>query len=196
MAQEKQQSYWYVLSGILNGIAILTKETALFPFGFLMLFAVLSPANKGQDWVATLRNVGMMLFGAVLIGVVALLPFVLSGAFPDFLDAAVVYTFQYVGDTSLFGRILIALLIVPPVAAVAGPWVVLSVLAVLHARRSLEPEKYWLLAGWLCASVAGIVFVGRFFPHYFAQLLPGMSLLVPLGLRFFSPLDHTSCLIH
>jgi 4-amino-4-deoxy-L-arabinose transferase-like glycosyltransferase len=185
MAQEKQRSHWYLLSGLLNGVAILTKETALFPFGFLLLFAVFSPANKRQERVATVRNLGMMLIGAVLIGVVALLPFVFSGAFRDFLDAAVVYTFQYVGDTSLLGRILVALLIVVPVTAVAGPWVVLSVLAVLHARRSPEPEKYWLLAGWLCASVAGIVFAGRFFPHYFAQLLPGMSLLVPLGIRFF-----------
>jgi 4-amino-4-deoxy-L-arabinose transferase-like glycosyltransferase len=184
IAQEKQRAHWYLLSGLLNGIAILTKETALFPFGFLMLFAIVSPANKGQEWVVTVRNLGMMLIGAVLIGVVALLPFVFSGAFRDFFDAAVIYTLRYVGDTSLLNRILVTVLVLVPLGAVAGPWMALSVLAVLHARRSPERRKNWLLIGWSCASFVGIVFVGRFFPHYFAQLLPGMSLLVPLGIRF------------
>ncbi len=184
MAQEKQQAHWYLLSGLLNGVAILTKETALFPFVFLMLFAVFSTEVKGQERTATARNIGMMLTGSTLVGIITVLPFVLSGTLPQTFDATVIYTLQYVGDASLLARILYTLLTLVPLVAVAGPWVVLSVLATLDARRNPEPHKHWLLAGWSCASFAGIVFVGRFSAHYYVQLLPGMSLLVVPGIRF------------
>jgi len=111
-----------------------------------------------------------------------ILPFLLAGAWSDFWDSAVVYTLSYVGDTSVLTRlaVFIATGIFP--YAVAGPWIVLSVLATIHTLRTPTDSRNWLLIGWLAASGASIIFVGRLFSHYYVQLLPGMSLLVPVGL--------------
>ena len=40
-----------------------------------------------------------------------------------------------------------------------------------------------LLFGWLAVNWLGIVVPGRFFDHYFVTLMPGLSLIVPLGLK-------------
>src|SRR5256712_10535271 len=43
--------WWFLLSGIMHGIAIMTKETSGFNFGFLMLWAIFSMfRNMGLDF--------------------------------------------------------------------------------------------------------------------------------------------------
>ena len=182
VACSRRQGSWYLLCGALNGVAILTKETALFPFAFLVLFEWISTAIRDQDRAVAVPRVGLMLLGAALSGAVAILPFVVAGAFTDLIGSGVIYTVEYVGDTPLQTRILETLLAPIPIIVVAGPWVILSVFAALRASRSSKPDKHWLLIGWATASVVGIAFAGRFYAHYYVQLLPGMSLLVPLGI--------------
>ncbi len=125
-----------------------------------------------------------MALGATAVGIAALAPFVVAGAFADFWNSAVVYTLKYVGDTSATDRIGATLFSVIPLLLFVGPWVILSTLAVLQARKGTETEKLWLVVGWLCASFAAIILVGRFYSHYFVQTLPGMALLVPAGFAY------------
>ncbi|MFQ5473012.1 MAG: hypothetical protein ACE5FA_09035, partial [Dehalococcoidia bacterium] len=35
---------------------------------------------------------------------------------------------------------------------------------------------------WVASSAVGIVVAGRFYPHYYAMLLPGLALMIPAGL--------------
>ncbi len=68
-------------------------------------------------------------------------------------------------------------------AWLAGPWVVLSAVAIFRLARSRDGEHSLLLIGWAMATVLGIVAAGRFYDHYYVALLPVLALLVPVGLR-------------
>jgi 4-amino-4-deoxy-L-arabinose transferase-like glycosyltransferase len=177
LGRKRQSAFWFAASGFANGIAILTKETALFPFALLVAYEMWNPSDADKR----LANVGAMVAGSVMAGAAVLVPIVAAGGFGDFWDAAVVYTLKYVGDETLLARLVDTFL---PVAfvLVAGPWVLLSVFAIVRARRVSLRDNEWLVIGWALSSVAAISFVGRFYPHYYFQLMPGLSLLVPLGL--------------
>lgn len=170
---------WFFLSGVLNGVAILTKETALFPYAFLMLFAWQTRGGR-----AALPNIGALAGGAIFVGLIVLAPFVVTGTADDLWDAGVVYTLEYVGDTSLGARLLLTLFTFIRLLVYVGPWMLLPIFAIVGARRAPDKERRWLLIGWLLASFVGVVLVGRLFAHYFVQLLPAAALLVPLGCRW------------
>jgi hypothetical protein len=112
------------------------------------------------------------------------LPFLLLGAFRDLFDATVIYTWQYVGALPLETKLLRALQAPSFLSIIAGPWVLLSTIGILFTICYRPEGKNWLLVGWLIASGVGVASPGRFFDHYFVQLLPAMSLLIPAGIYF------------
>lgn len=181
-ARRSESAGLYLLCGGLNGAAIVTKETALFPLIFLLAFEWLVPAIPRHR----ARNIVAMSAGAMLVGAIAVLPFVLAGISSDVWDSAIVYTIKYVlvGDVSLGARIFQTIRAPLPLAVVAGPWVLFSVLAVLRTRGQPEAAMQWMLVSWTGATAAGIAFAGRFYPHYYFQLMPGLSLLAPLGILY------------
>jgi len=175
---------WFLLSGVLNGIAIMTKEVSLFNLGFLVLWT-LYPAWRPRELDRHhLASVALLFVGCSLAVALTVAPFVVLGAFADFWDAAVVYTLHYVGDRSALERF-----VGPAIAGVfpfvfAGPWMALSLLGLVYMIRRGENRWGWLLAGWLLAGVMSTIFVGRIYAHYYVHLLPALSLMVPLGVRF------------
>ncbi len=187
LAERSFDARLYLLSGFLMGFAILTKETSVFTLPLLMIVA----ANRirlesGWSW-ATLRGlfkpVGSLVLGCGAAGVLTILPFLVTGTFDDMFDALVVYTLDYVGVVSWQNR-LIATGIMPFFLFwLAGPWAVLSSVAVFHLARSRDSGHSLLLIGWVIATVLGIVAAGRFYDHYYVAFLPVLALLVPLGLR-------------
>ena len=129
-------------------------------------------------------SVALLLAGCSLVVALTVLPFVVLGAFGDFWDATVVFTLQSVGERSTLERVIdVAVRPVFPFV-IAGPWMALSLLGCIYLMRGGENRWGWLLAGWLAAAAISIAFVGRYFPHYYAHLLPGLSLMAPLGVRF------------
>jgi len=177
----------YVLSGFLIGLAILTKEISAFTLPLLILVA----ANRlrlesGWSW-ATVRGAfkpaGGLLLGCVAAGVLTILPFVVTGTFDDMFEALVVYTLDYVGVISWPHRLLAIGKMPLYLLWLAGPWAVLSLVAIFRLARSRDSGHSLLLIGWLIATVVGIVAAGRFYEHYYVALLPVLALLVPVGLR-------------
>ena len=184
LGQRAQRLPWYLLSGFLSGLAIMTKETSLFSFALLLAFAAI-PALRERRW----RSLFYGPSGAVVLGcgaalLVTALPFLILGAFRNLFDAIVVYTWQYVDDLPLRTRILSTLRAPLYLAFVAGPWLLMSILGVLFTLRDRPEAKNWLLVGWLIASAIGVAFPGRFYDHYYVQFLPAMSLLIPAGIYF------------
>jgi len=173
---------WFLLSGFLNGMAVMTKEVSLFNLGFLVLWT-LYPAWRGELSRRHVAAVGLLFLGCSLAVALIVLPFVFLGAFTDFWDAAVVYTLHYVGANSPVTRLigLVNVFVFP--ASYGGPWVALTLLGFIYLMRGQDRWR-WLPAGWLVASVLGIVFLGRLYAHYYVHLLPAFSLIVPFGIRF------------
>ena len=175
---------WFLLSGVLNGIAIMTKEVSLFNLGFLVLWTLYPAWRRRELDRHHLASVALLFVGCSLAVALTVAPFVVLGAFADFWDAAVVYTLHYVGDRSALERF-----VGPAIAGVfpfvfAGPWMALSLLGLVYMIRRGENRWGWLLAGWLLAGVMSTIFVGRIYAHYYVHLLPALSLMVPLGVRF------------
>ncbi len=176
--------WWFLLSGVLNGIAIMTKQVSVFNLGFLVLWTLYPAWRRGDLDRRHVASVALLLAGCSLVAALTVLPFLVLGAFGDFWDATVVFTLQSVGERSTLERVIdVAVRPVFPFV-IAGPWMALSLLGCIYLMRGGENRWGWLLAGWLAAAAISIAFVGRYFPHYYAHLLPGLSLMAPLGVRF------------
>ena len=175
---------WFLLSGVLNGFAIMTKEVGVFNLGFLVLWTLYPAWRRGELGSHHLASVALLCVGCSLAVAVTIAPFVVLGAFGDFWDSAVVYTLHYVGYSSALQRLVVLVLTGVFPFVFAGPWAALSLLGAIYLLRRGEKRWGWLLAGWLAAGVISIIFVGRLYEYYYVHLLPGLSLMVPFGVRF------------
>jgi len=174
---------WFLLSGVLNGIAIMTKEVGVFNLAFLVLWTVYLAWRSGELGRHHVAAVALLLGGCSLAVALTIAPIVVLGAFADFSDA-VLFSLQYVGHRSAAEHVIgLAVLGVFPFI-VAGPWIALSLFGFVYLMRRGGDRWHWLLAGWLLAGVMSMIFVGRLYAHYYAHLLPALSLMVPLGVRF------------
>lgn len=177
------------LAGILAGVAIMTKQVAIWNLiallaGLMWTVSALSPGRR-------LASGGVLLTGAALACGGALLPFVLSRSLGDFYEISLRDAWLYVQNVSLisrlsgFGRLALELLATLPfvVAAAVGAW------------RLLPPHRpqAFLILAWSIACFLGVSSGGRFFPHYFVQALPALALLgAPVVLRLHRRLQVAS----
>jgi len=177
----------YALSGFLLGFAILTKETSVFVLPLLMLVAAnrmrLESGWSGATVRGLFKPIGGLVIGCGAAGILTILPFVVTGTFDEMFNALVVYTLDYVGVVSWSDRLVAVGKMPPYLFWLAGPWTVLSAVAIFRLARSRDSEHSLLLIGWVIATLIGIVVVGRFFVHYYVALLPVLALLLPVGLR-------------
>ena len=187
LAERNFDTRLYVLAGFLMGFAILTKDTAIFTLPLLMLVAVNRVRlESGWSWAnlrALFKPVGGLVLGCGAAGVLTILPFVLTGTFDDMFNALVVYTLDYVGVVPWRSRVIATAIMPIFLFWLAGPWAVLSLVAIFRLARSRNSGLSLLLVGWVIATVLGIVAAGRFYDHYYVAFLPVFALLVPLGLK-------------
>jgi 4-amino-4-deoxy-L-arabinose transferase-like glycosyltransferase len=188
LARRTDKAAWYVLAGVLSGLAVMTKQVAIF--NFLVLLAVpliISVRDGGWTAVASRRVVRPLIVMAsgftVAVGAVVA-PFIIAGAFGEFFDGVVVYPLSYSGGLSLVDKLGHALWSPVFLMIHAGPWVALAVFGVLFVARDEGNPDRQVLVLWLAACGLGVASTGRFYDHYFVQLLPAMALLVPAGVYF------------
>jgi hypothetical protein len=134
------------------------------------------------------------LFGGSLISLAAVaLPFALSGALDDFLYANLSYNWVYVGFLSGAQRLANLGLGLLFFCAVAAPFVAgaLAGLVVIWRKRSAVTDYVLIL--WAIASAIGVASGGRFFPHYFLQLMPSLAVLTGVLIydRFVNGANYT-----
>jgi 4-amino-4-deoxy-L-arabinose transferase-like glycosyltransferase len=176
---------WYLLAGVLNGLAIVTRQTAAFPFAAILWYAAfVHPTEQTAGRAAVARPILAMLSGAAAVGIATFLPFLLTGTAADFWDALFVYGWTYSEAVPVYAKVVNGALVVPPLILVAGPFILLAALGVAYTLRDARRSTVVLLVAWLAANVLGIVSVGRYYHHQFAQLLPALALLAPGGVMF------------
>jgi len=168
---------WFVLSGVLCGVAMMTKQVAFWNLGALMAVgAVWRWKVDGSTWRAFRPSACVFAGAAAAVGLIAV-PFALTGSLDELFYANVSYNWLYVGVLSFSERLADFVNGTAYVAAVAAPlaggavWGLLTVV-----RRRKQPLDYLILA-WALASVAGVATGGRFFPHYFLHLMPAAAVL-------------------
>lgn len=190
LGQKTGRWQWYAAAGFMSGAAIATKDVSLFPYGlFLAIAAWPHPQARGVRAMLSPEfrgPIGGLLGGGILAFLLVIAPFAATGTLPDLYQSTVVFTVQYVGGVPLSTKLNSLLQLPPYLTFILGPWLVLSVLGVFHMRR--EGAGGWgpLLIGWPAANFIGIVAAGKFTDHYFITLLPGLSLIAPLGVIYIS----------
>jgi 4-amino-4-deoxy-L-arabinose transferase-like glycosyltransferase len=176
---------WYVAAGVFAGLAMITRQMAVFPFAAMLLFAVQrperGPPNGAGRWIAP---VAAMIGGAAIVGLAVVATFAILGSFGDLWDAVVVYGWQYSNDTPVYVKVLNLFTNFLPVATLAGPWVLMAGLGVTYYLRDERRQDLLLLVEWLIAAVVAVVAGGRYYDHYNVQLLPPLALLAPAGVMF------------
>ena len=171
---------WFVLSGALCGAALMTKQVAFWNLAALIVVAAALRWKTDGFSLRTFRPSACLFAGAAAaIGLVAV-PFALTGSLDELFYANVSYNWLYVGVLSYSERLVDFASGTAYMAAAAAPlaggavWGFLTVV-----RRRKQPLDYLLLT-WAFASVAGVATGGRFFPHYFLQLMPAAAVLTAL----------------
>ena len=209
---------WLALcGGVLVGVAFQINPKAVFDlvfFAFLLLIAV--------RWgAATLRTSGVLLALAIAGAVAGALPFfvyiALTGSFPDYWLYVWDWGARYAGYNSIWKTLLTALaqsvnyfalnntLLVTLAFVVAGVIIKRKRLRKAGAEPAptavSEAEVQYrsdlIVLAWLAASYCGLAVGGRFFGHYFFQIMPALCLIGGRGLieiisRLKSPRVKTS----
>jgi 4-amino-4-deoxy-L-arabinose transferase-like glycosyltransferase len=168
--------------GALLGVAALIRHQAVFTLGALGLATILLGLRGRRPWFA--RCVALTVgFAAPWALTMAL--FERLGALPDFLDWVILRNVRYVGQSSGSAalRLVQAVVVCIVLAAPLAWWSALVGLRVSMrdaVARATDDAPARLRATWALLMIVSLVPVslgGRFYEHYFLQLVPAVALL-------------------
>lgn len=168
---------WFVLAGALGGLAVMTKQVAIWNVVALALVAASWHASDPSTVVARMRPALCVLGGALASITLVMLPFVINGSADDLLYANLSYNWLYVGALSTAERLLNAGYGLLLFFGVAAPVIVAGTIGLFVIWKQRRQQAYYAVAAWAVGSAVGVATGGRFFPHYFLHLLPALAIL-------------------
>jgi len=177
----KKEKKWLIfVSGIFCAIAFLFKVVALTNFLLFASFLFFSRKNANKEdftgkklWL----DLALLSSGFIFVIILVSLYFAQKGALKEFLYAVFIFGFIYV--RSSFGFQYLYNLIANSFSVFCEGflmWVtaVVSLWFILFQERRMEGL---FIALWFVFSCFGVFAGGRFYEHYYIQLLPALSLL-------------------
>lgn len=187
VAYKKEKTYLFFPSGIFFGLAILSKQVAFWELAAASFF--LWQAARRKLLLRPLMLKAVLLWGGVLSTVILFVGyFIFKGAGRSFFDAVILYN-------AFFGRI------VGLSQAIVNLWRAffwtprenfflwaLAALGLFKIYKNRQEERALFVLCWFAASILGVSSALRFYPHYFIQAMPVLSILagIYLGLTFFT----------
>ena len=167
---------WWLLAGVLGGLAILSKQVAVWNLVAIMAVAAYAAWSTPGPRRRVATPPALLMAGASAV-VVA---FLLTGSLDDLWDATVRFNLELSGAPAAQARgLLLLLLLLRSVAfaVVAGPLVVAASWGAVLAARRREWPRHHLVLAWPPAAGFGVASSGFTFLHYYMHLLPGLALL-------------------
>ncbi len=176
---DTQRRGYLAASGFFAGAALLIKTVALPFVALLFLFSLLKKYSGNQLKERGLNALSFTM-PLVLLASAIIAAFSLKGALHDFLEWNIMIPLFYAkGNTmsgnsvsSMLGYLAPELLILTLAAVPTAVWLVIR-------RRNIKDIFISML---LPACVLGVAMPGLYFPHYFIQLFPVLSVLGGVGL--------------
>lgn len=153
-----------ILSGALFGIAFMVKQTAVDGLLAVILYSAI---NKGLR----IRNILKISAGIVGVWVPVIIYFLYKGVLNDFFFAAYVYNFTYINKALSYHWLE---RLINTIITLTKEDILLWVLAI---SGFFIINKRHFLRAWTVFAAIGVTAGGRFFPHYFVQLIPVLSIL-------------------
>lgn len=175
----------YFFSGIMFGLAILTKVPALFDVAALLSLAWFSVFHdidfkhfSANRLLTNLQRIMVKLFivlGGVLTPIiVSIVYYQLRGNGLDYLDFGLLYNFRYVQNWSLpFDSpwLLVAF-------SLQGKFVISLLLILLLTYLGKKVSlRFKLVATWLVLSLFASTLSNRPYPHYYLQVVPAVVMV-------------------
>jgi len=208
-AVETSKPKQYLLFGFWTGLAIGIKQVAganLFWIACYLLFRILR-ANEWQAVARTLKDGTWVAVGAVVSWLPFLIYFYVHEALGAFYFWQTSASFKYVADGFRGGpnfpliynqmKTVLSengLLWILALVGIVYGWRELNKKGTLRSNGEHEPWRriaLVLLAVWPFFSFIGIAAGGRFFAHYFIQIIPPLAVLGGMGLARFVNQIHT-----
>ncbi len=174
---------WFLLAGALGGVAIMTKQVAVWNLLALAVMAVAWRWRTPAPCRTRLAPLGSLLVGAFVTLALIATPFFAVGALDELVYANISYNRLYVGALTWGDRVINLTQGGLFVFAVAAPLIAAAALGLRSLLGTRLRAVDYLLIGWALASALGVLTGGRFFPHYFLHLLPAAALLASLLVR-------------
>jgi 4-amino-4-deoxy-L-arabinose transferase-like glycosyltransferase len=174
---------WFLLAGALGALAMLTKQVAVWN---LLALAIVAWGWRWRSTGAALRGLTPAIWlaaGVAAIVAIVAVPFALAGALDDLVYANVSYNWLYFGSLTYGQRALNFVVGVFLFIGVAAPLIAAAAFGLVAVLRGRKRAAQYLLILWAIASAVGVASGGRFFPHYFLQLLPAMAILAAVAIH-------------
>jgi hypothetical protein len=177
IGMRRQSLRWLLVSGLLCGAAMMTKQVALWNLMALAAAAtVWAWKVQGLQWRAA-TPAGALVSGAALAVALISVPFIVTGSLSDLYYANISYNWLYVSVLSYSERLTAFLVGVAFFVTVAAPFVGGGLWGILTLLRGRPQPVHYLIVAWTLASAAGVATGGRFFDHYFLHLMPALAVL-------------------
>ncbi len=175
--------WWFLAAGVLTSLAMFTRQSALWALvGYGAWLAVLFLRHR-EERPHLLRAGAALAAGAVLAAIPFVIYFAAHDALSELWYAMFAFNWFKAGESSFYMK-LIPPLIGNPAPLVGG--LVFWALAALGVwRLCLRGDRFaWLILSFLVSSEAAAQMMGRLFPHYSVQLMPGAALAGAFGLLY------------
>jgi 4-amino-4-deoxy-L-arabinose transferase-like glycosyltransferase len=183
---EEDSRSWLVVAGMLSALAFLTKQPAMWNLFALAAFIAWTARKQGRAAITS----GL---GALGAGVLAgLAPFVLFFAATRLLDDVYFANFTYnelwAREIPLAKRLLRMITLPSLNLALASAFLTVgaAVSGVRIVGSRARPADVLILL-WVVGSFLGVKTSGKDYPHYYVQLLPGLSILCALLVYELAP---------
>jgi hypothetical protein len=169
-----------ILAGALTGVAAAFKQVAAVNWFFLVaLYPVLF--TGGRRLRRTMSFAVWSAAGAALVWSIIIAYFFVRHGLTDLVYNVFTHNLEYIHAISWSQRLYYwrhTLATLGPALPLVGIFSAASFVALLAAGRM---KLLLFLAGWMVSSLIGVCASGYFFPHYFQQLLPALSVTAALG---------------
>jgi hypothetical protein len=173
-----------LLSGVAGGIAFWTRQTALFPLVFCVLYLILVRSSSGQgDENHEMKNafvaLALWLSGALVVSGSIMGFFFLKGVFDEFIYWSFAHSMLY--EKTVESAVKLDILTDRMASLMRGDFVLIAAGVVLGIANSVRRRREGLFALVFLFFSFLSVLPGHFYMHYFAQLAPALALAAGLG---------------
>jgi hypothetical protein len=179
-SNNRHKILFMVLSGSLTGIAVAFKQVAAVNGLFLVaLYPVF--AAGGNRLRNTLSFAGWSAAGAGVVWGLIAIYFSLRHGLGDLVYNVFTHNLEYIHVIPWWVRLKFCLHTLTTLSQTQTLVWILSAVGFIALYMTRRMRLLLFLGGWMVTSMVGVSASGYFFPHYFQQMLPVLSLMAVLG---------------
>jgi hypothetical protein len=184
-SNDRHRTLFMTLSGTLTGIAVAFKQVAAVNWFFLLALYPLFVAGEKRRR-NTLSFAGWSAAGAGVVWGLIAIYFSLRQGLGDLVNNVFTHNLEYINAIPWPARLTFCAQTLATLSQTQALVWLLSAAGFIALYLTGRVRLLLFLAGWLVTSLVGMSASGYFFPHYFQQTLPVLSVLATLGAEALS----------